>query len=114
MKQTALLILLLTFSVTSTCGQRTLKTTKWKTVDLSFKLKKEVDNPFQVALDCEFIAEDGFTIKVPGFYNGDNEWVVRFNPNKVGIWTAISSSSIKKLSGKKYKIQVDEAKKEDH
>jgi len=114
MKQTALLILLLTFSVTSTCCQRTLKTTKWKTVDLSFKLKKAIDNPFKVALDCEFIAEDGFTIKVPGFYNGDNEWVVRFNPNKVGIWTAISSSSIKKLSGKKYKIQVDEAKKNDH
>jgi hypothetical protein len=114
MKQFAILILLLIFPFCSFYSQRTLKTTKWKTVDLSFKLKKEVDNPFQVTLDCEFISQDGFKIKVPGFYNGDNEWLVRFNPKKVGIWTAISNSSIKKLSGKKYKIKVDEAKKKHH
>lgn len=74
MKQIALLALI--FSVTTFYGQSTLKTTKWKTIDLSFKLNKKVDKLFQVKLDCEFIEQDGFKITVPGFYNGDNEWIV--------------------------------------
>jgi hypothetical protein len=114
MKQMALSFLLLVFSVAHSYGLSTLKTTKWKTVDLSFKLNKEVAHPFQVELNCEFTAQDGSKIRIPGFYNGSNEWIVRFNPTKEGSWTAVSTSSVQNLNGKKYTIKVGSAEKGKH
>jgi hypothetical protein len=39
-----------------------------------------------VDIDAIFTHEDGTVISLPGFWNGENEWKVRFSPNKVGKW----------------------------
>ena len=54
------------------------------------------------------------TLTVPGFYNGQNEWIVRFNPNQTGTWQAISQSPVQKLNGIKYTIDVAPAKPGNH
>ena len=53
-----------------------------------FKSQKVYRNPFaDVALDATFVGPSGQTITVPGFYDGDATWRVRFSPNQVGRWT---------------------------
>lgn len=92
----------------------TIRTTQWETVDLSFEAKGKIDQPFQVEMSCEFTGPDGSKINIPGFYNGDNEWVVRFNPGMEGIWQALSNSSLKNLSGRKFIIEVGSADDGNH
>ena len=100
--------------ISNSYSESKIKTSKWETLDLSFKAKGNIDQPFQVEMSCEFKGPDGSLFTVPGFFNGDMEWVVRFNPGKEGIWTALSNSSVKSLSGKKYTIEVASAEKGNH
>ncbi len=45
-------------------------------------------NPFtDVTVDAFFTAPSGRTITIPGFYDGDGTWWVRFNPGEPGDWT---------------------------
>jgi len=45
-------------------------------------------NPFaNVVVDAMFVSPTGKTSKVPGFYDGEGTWRVRFNPNEIGRWT---------------------------
>ncbi len=100
----------LLFTLSNANGKGNIKTSRWETVDLSFIATGKIEMPFQVDISCKFTHDDGSTIEVPGFFNGNNEWLVRFNPNKEGVWTAVSTSSIKRFSGKKYTIDVAPAK----
>ena len=44
-------------------------------------------NPFiDVTLDAVFTGPDGRTWQIPGFYDGNQTWRVRFNPNQPGTW----------------------------
>ena len=114
MKNILTFLFLLSVTINVTYAGNSITTSKWETVDLSFKGKGEIDKPFQVDIFCEFTRPDGSKITVPGFYNGNNEWLVRFNADQEGVWKALSSSSIKSLSGKKYTIKVGAAKEENH
>ncbi|MEO9513630.1 MAG: DUF5060 domain-containing protein [Flavobacteriaceae bacterium] len=113
MKQVILLTSLVLLTIFTSFGQQVC-TSKWESVDLSFKAKGQLGQPFQVQMSCEFTKPDGSKITVPGFYNGGYEWVVRFNPGQEGTWTALSHSSIKSLSGKRRTIEVGPAKKGNH
>ncbi len=43
--------------------------------------------PFaDVVLDVIFTSRSGETFAIPGFYDGDNTWRLRFNPNGAGRW----------------------------
>ena len=51
-------------------------------------------NPYQdVTLDAVFTHEDGTEISIPGFWNGGNEYRVRFSPTKTGTWTYLITSN---------------------
>jgi hypothetical protein len=66
----------------------------WKRIDLELKSSKPYNNEFlDVAVDGVFTHESGMTISIPGFWNGDNIWVVRFSPNKMGEWTYVITAS---------------------
>ena len=48
------------------------------------------DNPFdqrEVTLDASFVHEDGTAFSIPGFWDGDENWKVRFTPTEPGDWT---------------------------
>src|SRR5262245_7476862 len=45
-------------------------------------------NPFtDVRLEATFTSPSGQTFTLPGFFDGDYTWRVRFNPNASGRWT---------------------------
>jgi len=44
-------------------------------------------SPFaDVVLDATFTSPSGESFTIPGFYNGDGTWRVRFNPEEAGRW----------------------------
>ncbi len=61
----------------------------YETIEIVVGLDAEYSNPFdhrQVALDATFTAPDGSAFEVPGFWDGDESWRVRFAPSQVGDW----------------------------
>jgi len=63
------------------------------------------DNAFMVDVFATLEHESGEKVEnIPGFYNGDGKWIIRFSPGKIGRWRGRTTSSDPKLSG----IELDE------
>ena len=63
---------------------------RYETLNLSVALKAKYTNPYdlrQVSLDGTFTGPDGKKMQVPGFWDGEATWQVRFSPSQVGEWT---------------------------
>ena len=56
-------------------------------------------NPFDVDLRGEFTGPGGVQLVVPGFYDGENTWIIRFSPTAVGHWSMRTSSPVAALNG---------------
>lgn len=56
-------------------------------------------NPFDVRLSATFIGAD--TLSVEGFYDGGDQWKVRFMPRQEGDYTYVTTSEVEALSGQK-------------
>ncbi|HSJ66936.1 MAG TPA: DUF5060 domain-containing protein [Anditalea sp.] len=63
-------------------------------------------NPFDVVFGAIYTGPSGEKLKVPGFYNGDEEWVSRFSATEVGTWTFETYASLATLSGHKGSIEI--------
>ena len=63
---------------------------RYSSLELMVALKAKFGNPYdlrQVSLDGIFTAPDGLTVKVPGFWDGETTWRIRFTPSQVGNWS---------------------------
>jgi len=68
--------------------------------DFVLQSKTQHANPFLAELSAEFVHHSGETIKgLPGFYDGDRGWVIRFSPTCEGEWRGITASSDPDLDG---------------
>ncbi|MFO7917201.1 MAG: DUF5060 domain-containing protein, partial [Anaerolineae bacterium] len=55
--------------------------------------ERTYENPFaDVIVEAVFEVPSGQVLKVPGFYDGENTWRVRFNPAEVGTYSFCISS----------------------
>ena len=62
-------------------------------LELKLKTRKKYENPFlDVELNCSFMSPSGKEYVMPGFYDGDGIWKVRFSPNEVGTWSYKTST----------------------
>ena len=96
--KTKLILLVFLFCSYSLFGEGT--TEKWKIFELTLKGPAD-GNPFtDVKLSGQFI-KDNDTISVPGFYDGEGIYKIRFMPAVEGEWNYVTSSSVKKLNNKK-------------
>ena len=100
-----LLSLLVLIGVTTTAQENP---EKWDVLEFTFETRNDHKSPFEVELGLVFSHEDGSRIRVPGFYNGDKEWVVRFCPPETGDWSYLSYSSDSKMAGKEDSFSVTE------
>ena len=63
-------------------------TNVYKRCEIVLHSTKTYGNPFvEVEIDAVFTHEDGTVVTLPGFWNGENEWKVRFASEKTGVWT---------------------------
>lgn len=59
----------------------------YKRCEITLYSTKKYANPFtDVNIDAVFTHSDGQVIKIPGFWNGNDEWKVRFSSEKSGVW----------------------------
>lgn len=64
------------------------KTNAFNRIEISLKSNKQYNNPFMdVDIDAVFTHQNGMMIKLPGFWNGGNEWKVRFSSEVPGEWS---------------------------
>ncbi|MEM7601196.1 MAG: DUF5060 domain-containing protein, partial [Verrucomicrobiota bacterium] len=81
-------------------------TEQWEVFGIAVPGESLVDDPFAVELSATFVHEQGEIIRVPGFYNGGREWVIRFSPSHTGEWNYQISSSIPALAGGSGTVRV--------
>jgi hypothetical protein len=63
---------------------------KYESVELTLDIDAEYTNPYdlrEIALDGVFTSPDGTTMIVPGFWDGEGAWKMRFTPSQEGMWT---------------------------
>jgi hypothetical protein len=72
---------------------------RYHTHDFTFQASAP-GNPFDVELAGEFSGPEGAHIRVPGFYDGDGRWIVRFSPDREGAWQLRTVSPLAALDGK--------------
>jgi hypothetical protein len=62
---------------------------RYEPLEMKLTVEADYENPYdlrEVSLDGIFIAPDGTQMKVPGFWDGESTWRVRFTPSQVGEW----------------------------
>ena len=62
---------------------------RYESLEMSVELSAEYDNPFdarEVQLNGIFTAPDDTTMDVPGFWDGEAGWLLRFTPSQEGEW----------------------------
>lgn len=76
----------------------------WEPRDFSFKSSTEHNNPFAVTFSATAKAPNGETLHLPGFYDGDGTWKIRFSPFLEGKWSLKTNSDDPALTGKQVEL----------
>jgi len=106
----------------NTTAQQQLKT--WEVFELNLKSAKRIANPYaEIPVNKSGLVKaifkgvggeaNGQTIEVFGFWDGDQNWKVRFAAPKAGTWEYQTSSADKGLNNRKGKIEVAEWSADD-
>ena len=92
------------------CGMQYLATAaeieQWEVLDIAIAAKVDEVNPFVVSAIAQFSHSSGQKQTVPLFYNGNNQWIIRFSSGLKGNWSYQTSSAVAGLSNHKGKIRV--------
>ena len=83
---------------------------QWEVTDIAFHVDDAMSQPADVDFNAMFSSATGESFKVPGFYNGANQFVVRFTPPSPGKWSYVTSSTLNDLNGLKGELQVAAAR----
>ncbi len=73
---------------------------QWDVVELGFRVETLSSQPADVEFTGTFSNDLGKRLEVPGFYNGDHDYVIRFTPPSAGRWSYVTKSSASDLDGK--------------
>ena len=73
----------------------------WDTCDIDFICSSFEGNPYDIRLWGVFSCLKNGTRRIPGFYNGNGQWIIRFMPPSPGQWNFVTESDIPALNGKK-------------
>jgi hypothetical protein len=63
---------------------------RYESVELTVGLDAQYSNPYDVrdiSLDAVFTGPDGRDMSMPGFWDGEGAWKIRFTPSQEGLWT---------------------------
>ena len=79
----------------------------WQPVEWTYNNNSCSGNPFDLVAEATFYHEDGRQkIHTELFYNGRNEWKLRFTGTRTGKWTFVTKSSDPQLNGHKGSVMV--------
>ena len=110
-------ILLALLSCQQAVGQRVdhqqgeeISAQQWNVLDIKFPAQI----PAATAIDSDFSAvlthqDSGQSLEIAGFFNGGDQFLLRFTPPKSGQWKYLTRSSVEALDGRSAAIKVDPA-----
>jgi hypothetical protein len=67
-----------------------LELPRYESLEIAVELSAEYENPVdvrEVRLDGTFTAPNGTAMNVPGFWDSEEGWLLRFTPSQEGEWT---------------------------
>jgi len=84
---------------------------QWEVCDLSFSVEEDAlsDKPIDTEFTATFENAQDERLVVPGFYNGDHSFVVRFTPPSAGDWHYFTRSAEDALDDRTGKVIVKPA-----
>jgi len=86
---------------------------KWDMFEASFSGPSS-GNPFiEVTLDAVF-SQHGRKVRVPGFYDGEGVYKIRFMPDNEGDWSFVTRSAVPELDGRIGVVTVTAARPRNH
>lgn len=83
-----------------TCFCQSLSVPRWQPYDFEFTGSKIPENPFMVSFSGLVESPCGIQYEIPGFYDGNGIWKIRFAANSEGNWTLTTRSKDPMLDGK--------------
>lgn len=89
------------------------KVEQWNRFEVKLEQKTLKNNFLDVNISAIFIGHDT-TISVAGFYDGNNTFIIRFMPEKTGIWQYTTQSNIAELNNKKGSFECIKATGNNH
>ena len=87
-----------------------ITTHQWDVVDLQFRSSETPSTAIDIEFTAKFEGPSGQTLRVPGFYDGDDTFVVRFTPPSPGSWSYKTSSPHQPLDGLVGKVNAADAR----
>jgi hypothetical protein len=84
----------------------TVRAEQWRVRDLDFSVPDPPAHPFDVDFQADFRGPDGTQLRVPGFYNGNRQYVIRFSAPSPGVWTYATVSTLKALSSRHGRVEA--------
>lgn len=94
-------------------ARATGKVERWGIAEVELK-GPQAGNPFlDVSLAADF-QQNGQSITVPGFYDGNGIYRVRFSPPTEGIWRYVTKSNTADLNGREGSIHVQAPSRNNH
>jgi hypothetical protein len=76
---------------------------RYESVELTLQVDAQFSNPYDarnISLDAVFTSPDGNEMMIPGFWDGEGSWKVRFTPSQEGLWTY--SITVRDLRGNSF------------
>lgn len=99
----------------TTPGHNTVTISRFEVRDIGFTLKKSAyKNPFDIRFGAIVEGPDGITKNIPGFYDGNGKWILRFSSEKTGSFNYKTYSTLPDLSGLKGSISVQDSQSHGH
>lgn len=82
-----MVILVFCFLSSVSMGQKRVYVDQWEPIEITFSSVVAYDNPvYDAVLESTFVSPSGEQHHVEGFWDGGNNWKIRFMPNEKGVW----------------------------
>lgn len=95
-------------------GNERMTHPRFSLVQLEFRGQVSPIPSERMPLGVTFAHESGQTVTVPGFWDGDDRYLVRFCPELEGRWTWSSTSDADEMAGRAGEFDVGEALPGEH
>ena len=98
------------FAQTAFSGTAPPQTERWGIFQLNLTAQVGAGNPFETPLSATFTHQGGSrTVTVGGFFDGDDQFKVRFSPDIEGLWSYVTASTEAALKGVRGELLVTPA-----
>jgi hypothetical protein len=109
MKPICLIILIGLIHIHGFAQNESLKVQKWNPTDLEFKTEVtwrfSPTDPFEIDFYAEITGPDNIQLTLPGFFSGEDTWIIRFSPTREGEWNITTHSEVIELDKQQVKIE---------